>query len=102
MYLYPNNLKGKPILWFWYMKDIVLIGITTLISVFIFIQFGFPHLLVISSLYAILTLRLGDTSILDFLLHSIAFFITQPQEFHWFKQKEFIEKERKEKNGNKK
>lgn len=36
MFLYPNNLKSKPILWLWELKDLVIIGVITLIAVFIY------------------------------------------------------------------
>ena len=33
MYIYPDNLKAKPKLWLWELKDIVVIGIGLLFSV---------------------------------------------------------------------
>ncbi|QIK86623.1 hypothetical protein G7061_08375 [Erysipelothrix sp. HDW6B] len=86
MYLYPNNLKSKPILWFWYMRDIVIIGILTLISVFIYTQLNMIHFLVGTAVYALLTLRFDDMSILDFITYSCRFFISQPQTFTWKKE----------------
>ncbi len=83
MYLYPNNLKAKPTLWLWQMKDVVIIGVTTLISVFIFTQLNLIHFLVITAVYALLSLRLDDMSILDFIINSCHFFITQPQSYSW-------------------
>ncbi|SHF07313.1 hypothetical protein SAMN02745784_02714 [Tissierella praeacuta DSM 18095] len=34
MYMYTDNLKAKVTLWLWELKDIVIIGIGFLISVF--------------------------------------------------------------------
>ncbi len=83
MYLYPNNLKGKPILWLWYMKDVVIIGITILGSVFFYTQLNLIQPLVGSAVYALLSLRFDDMSILDFIVNSCRFFITQPQSYSW-------------------
>lgn len=83
MYLYPNNLKGKPILWLWYMKDVVVIGISILISVFFYTKLHLIHFLVVSAVYALLTLRFDDMSILDFIINSCRFFMTQPQTYTW-------------------
>ena len=87
MYLYPNNLKGKPNLWLWYMKDVVVIGILILLSVFFYTQLKLIHFLVVSAVYALLTLRLDDMSILDFIIYSCRFFITQPQTYKWQKER---------------
>lgn len=83
MYLYPNNLRAKPILWLWYLKDIVLIGILTLISVFIYAQLNNINLLIGVAVYAILSLRFDDLSILDILTHLCRFFILEQQTFTW-------------------
>lgn len=87
MYLYPNNLKSKPILWLWYMRDIVIIGILILFSIFIYTQFNIIHFLVCTAVYALLTLRFDDMSILDFITYSCRFFISQPQTFTWKKER---------------
>ena len=41
MYMYPDNLKGKPILWLWYLRDIGIIGIGAIISVIFISQANF-------------------------------------------------------------
>lgn len=33
MYIYPDNLKSKAILWLWELRDIAIIGVGALISV---------------------------------------------------------------------
>lgn len=87
MFLYPNNLKAKPTLWLWHLKDIVIITITILFSVLIYSQFKITIFLILSGVYALLSLRFDDLSILDFLTYSIRFFITEPQTYTW-KRKE--------------
>ena len=40
MYMYPDNLKAKATLWLWELKDIGIIGVGLLISVFALSQTG--------------------------------------------------------------
>lgn len=32
MYIYPENLKAKPMLWLWLLRDIAIIGVAALID----------------------------------------------------------------------
>ena len=41
MYIYPDNLKAAPMLFLWRLKDLAVIGIIALISVFAMAQTGF-------------------------------------------------------------
>lgn len=36
MYIYPDNLKAKATMWLWKLKDLAIIGIIVLLSVFAF------------------------------------------------------------------
>ena len=38
MYIYPDNLKSKATLWLWQLRDIGIIGVGLLISVFALAQ----------------------------------------------------------------
>ena len=87
MYLYPNDLKAKPTLWLWQLKDIVIIGATALVAVVIYTQFNIIHFLVMSAVYALLSLRFDDMSIMDFIINSCHFFILQPQTYTWEKER---------------
>lgn len=82
MYIYPDNLTSKAMLWLWELKDIGIIGVGLLLSVFAFSQTGNLLLLVITAVYAFLCIRLDGTSILDFIRYAAAFLFTQ-QNFNW-------------------
>ena len=86
MYYYPENLKGKPTLWFWTLKDIALIGITLLISAAIYIEFSMMVPLILSVCYTILTIQIDGTSIRDFIIYACAYFLFKPQQFDWSKE----------------
>lgn len=83
MYMYPDNLKAKATLWLWELKDIGIIGVGLLISVFALSQTGILVPIVITAVYAFLSIRFEDTSILDFIRYACAFFILKQQMYEW-------------------
>ncbi len=83
MYIYPDNLKAKATLWLWELRDIGMIGIGCLISVFALTQLGFLLPIVLTALYAFLSIRIDDTSILDFIRCAFFFFIGRQQLYEW-------------------
>lgn len=81
--MYPDNLKAKATLWLWELKDIGIIGIGLLISVFALAQLGFMPPIVITAVYGFLTIQFEDTSILNFIRYACAFFLLKQQIFEW-------------------
>lgn len=61
MYIYPDNLKSKATLWLWELRDIGIVGIGCLISVFALAQLGFILPIVFTAAYAFLSIRIEDT-----------------------------------------
>ena len=83
MYMYPDNLKAKATLWLWELKDIAIIGIGLLISVFALAHIGFILPIVVTAVYAFLSIRFEGTSISDFIRYACAFFILKQQMYEW-------------------
>lgn len=83
MYIYPDNLTAKATLWLWELRDIGVIGIGLLLSVFALAQLHFLPPIVITALYAFLTIRFEDTSILNFIINAVRFFIGKQQSYEW-------------------
>lgn len=83
MTIYPDHLKAKATLWFWQLKDIGLIGIGALFSMLALTQLGFMPPIVVTAVYAFLTIRFEDTSILDFICYACGFFIGKQQLYKW-------------------
>jgi hypothetical protein len=83
MYIYPDNLRAKPTLWLWQLRDLGIVGVGLLLSVFALAQLRFLPPIVIVALYAFLSIRFDDTSILDFIRCAFAFFLTKQQCFEW-------------------
>ena len=83
MFIYPENLKAKPMLWLWELRDIGIIGVSFLLSVLALSQ-GIGMLpLVITVLFAFLSIRVDGSSILDFLRSAACFLLLQQQYYEW-------------------
>ena len=83
IYIYPDDLAGKATLWLWTLRDVVILGAGAL---FFRSRAGpdqplFPA--VLTALYAFLTIRLEDVSILDFCRRAAAFLLLVPQRYEW-------------------
>lgn len=83
MYIYPDNLTSKAMLWLWELRDIGIVGVGLLFSVLALTQTGFSIPLVLTAVYAFLSIRFEGTSILDFIRYAAAFFITNQQTYEW-------------------
>lgn len=83
MYIYPDNLRAKPTLWLWQLRDLGVIGVGLLLAVLSLVELRFLPPIVLAALYAFLAIRFEDTSILDFLKGACAFFLTKQQIFDW-------------------
>ena len=83
MYIYPENLKAKPMLWLWLLRDIAIIGVAALVSVFALVNGGSMAPLVVTVLYAFLSIQVDGSSILDFLRKAACFLFLQQQRYEW-------------------
>ena len=83
MYIYPENLKAKPMLWLWLLRDIAIIGVAALISVLSLVQGVGMAPLVVTVLYAFLSIQVDGAGILDFLRRAACFLIFLQQRYEW-------------------
>ena len=88
IFIYPDNLTAKPTLWLWELKDVVVIGVGFLLSVLALASFGFLLPLVLTVLYAFLSIRMEDASILDFLRNAVSFLFLRQQYYEWRERRE--------------
>lgn len=70
-------------MWLWELKDLAVIGISVLLSIVILTQTKLMLPLVVSALYAFLSMRFDGTSILDFIKYAATFFFLKPQFYEW-------------------
>ncbi len=83
IYIYPDNLRAKAKLWLWELRDVAVIGIGGLLSVLALAQGFGVLLLIITVLYAFLSIRMEGASILDFLRCAICFLFLHQQYYEW-------------------
>ena len=82
-YIYPENLKAKPTLWFWSLKHFVILAVGALVSIVLLIHLRLIYPAVGVLVYAFLTISLDEATILDFLKYAVRYFLTTQQEFEW-------------------
>ncbi len=82
-YLYPQNLKATANMWFWSLKDFVILGIAALIAIVMLVQLKFFIPAAATLCYGFLTIRMDDTTVLDFLRYAVRYFITTQQYYEW-------------------
>ena len=70
-------------LWLWPLRDVAIIGIGFILSVLALAQSGFLPPLVATFLFAFLSIRVEDASILDFLRYAIRYFLMGQQTYAW-------------------
>ena len=70
-------------LWLWTLRDVAIIGIGLLLSVLALAQSGFLPPLVVTVLFAFLSIRVEDASILDFLRYAVCFLFLKQQYYKW-------------------
>ena len=82
-YYYPKNLKAKANIWLWSLRDFAIACIAILLSVFIYSQTKVIVPLAITLAFGFLTIRLSDTTVLDYIRYAAKFFILTQQKFLW-------------------
>ena len=83
MFIYPENLKAKPTLWLWQLRDIGIIGVAAILSALALAQGVGMAPLVITVLYAFVTIQVDNSSILDFLCRAANFLFLRQQYYEW-------------------
>lgn len=85
-YLYPKNLKATANLWLWSLRDFAIMSIALLLSILILAQTRIP--LAVTLCFGFFSIRLEDTTILDFIRYAVKYFISTQQEFRWAERRE--------------
>ena len=83
MYIYPENLKAKPMLWLWLLRDIAVLGAAAILSILALVQGIGMAPLVATVLYAFLSIQVDGSSILDFLRRAACFLFLRQQRYEW-------------------
>ena len=70
-------------LWLWELRDIVIAGAGFLLSVIALIQTSFMAPMVITALFAFLSIQVNGSSVLDFIRYAVCFLFLRQQDFVW-------------------
>ena len=70
-------------MWLWELRDLAVVGVGLLLSVLALASWGFLLPLVLTVLYAFLSIRMEDASILDFLRYAVCFLLLHQQIYEW-------------------
>lgn len=82
-YLYPKNLKATANLWLWSLKDFTILGVSLLLSIVVLVQFRWLIPIAVTLCYGFLTIRMDETTILDFIKYAVRYFISTQQYYEW-------------------
>lgn len=82
-YLYPQNLKATANLWLWGLRDFVILCVAALLSIVLLVRLRMAVPLALTLCFGFLTIRLEDSTVLDFLMHAVRFFLSTQQYFEW-------------------
>ena len=91
-YIYPENLRSTVKLWFWNVRDFIIICGGIILSAVLFAKLWSPVPLAFTACYAFLTLRAEENSIMDFITNAVRFFVTSQQIYFW---ENYYEKKKK-------
>lgn len=76
-------MKAKANMWLWDLKDFAIIGIGALLSAVFLIYLHKILLLGIVAVYAFMTIRLDETTVMDYIKYAVRYFITTQQYYEW-------------------
>ena len=82
-YIYPQNLKAKPHLWLWGMRDFVILAIAALLAVGLPAHTSPPLPLAGAPRFAFMTIRMEDTTVMDYLGYAARHFVTSQKYYEW-------------------
>lgn len=82
-YLYPQNLKATANLWLWSLRDFLILGVAALLSILILVQLRFLVPAAVTLCFGFLTIRMDDTTVLDFIKYAVRYFISTQQHYEW-------------------
>jgi len=82
-YIYPENLKASAKLWLWSLRDFAIIFLGLLVAVFAVAQAGVLAPAAAVFMYGFLSVRIQETSVIDFILYAVRHFISSQQYFVW-------------------
>ena len=82
-YLYPRNLKAVTRMWLCGLRDFAILGIAAMLSVVALVKLGTMIPAALTLCFGFLTVRLEETTILDFIRWAARYLISTQQYYEW-------------------
>ena len=82
-YIYPENLRANVKLWFWNVRDFIIICGGIILSVIVLVNLWNVIPIAATACFAFLSLRVDETAIMDYLFNAVKFFLTSQQLYFW-------------------
>ena len=86
-YLYPQNMRTEAKLWFWSLKDVIILAIALTLSVVSWAKLNFIVPAAMTLVYGFISMRLDETSVLDYIRRAARYLLTTQQCFIWEESK---------------
>lgn len=83
VYIYPQNMRASATLWLWSLKDFAIIVIAALFSALVLTTTKILIPAVLTAVYAFLSIRSDETTVLDFIKYGVRYFISTQQYYEW-------------------
>lgn len=83
VYIYPHNMRASATLWLWSLKDFAIIVIAALFSALVLATTKILIPAVLTTVYAFLSIRSDETTVLDFIKYGVRYFISTQQYYEW-------------------
>ena len=84
-YIYPENLKANVKLWFWNVRDFIIICGGIILSVVVLVNLWNVLPFAATACFSFLSPRVDETAIMDYIFNAAKFFLTSQQIFYWTK-----------------
>lgn len=81
-YIYPSNLKLKATIWFWNIRDLVILVFGAVLSVLALLYLHTTIVLAITVSYGIATARFEDNSIMGRIIVAARYLFIVPQTYY--------------------
>lgn len=82
-YIYPQNLKATANMWLWSLKDFAILGVSAPLSIVMLVELRLLLPAAATLCFAFLSIRMDETTILDYLRYAARYFLTTQQYFEW-------------------
>lgn len=82
-YIYPQNMRASATLWLWSLRDFAIMMVSALFSAFVLATTKIVIPAAIVAVFAFLSIRTEDNTILDYIQYSVKYFISTQQYYEW-------------------